>query len=340
MVASSVSTLDRAWYLAHTIGVTAFAFPFMHTWHKLLLPKVVPAKESARALDRRYAELLKRDLENAKNGYYPAELLHQFPMTEYLKLLPTGVFEFPRIAWRRMRKKFEDLPPVEDRDLYPPYYLRNFHWQSDGWLSDRSARLYDVSVEALFMGTADVMRRMALPAIVDTVRSMEHPRILDLACGTGRFLLQMHQTIPSAMLYGLDLSPNYLKRAHEVLADVPGVSLVRENAESVSFRDESFDAVTSVFVFHELPKDARRNVMREMYRVLKPGGVAVIVDSAQLEESSELRVFLESFPAIYHEPYYRGYLNDSLGAAMREVGFEVEVSEPHFVSKLVVARKR
>jgi ubiquinone/menaquinone biosynthesis C-methylase UbiE len=339
MVASALSAFDRARYLAHTIGVTALAFPLMHTWHRLCLPNVPPAKTATRLLDKRYKDLLERDLDNARRGYYPAELLHQFPTTEYLKLLPNGFLEFPRIFWRRAKKRYDDLPPVENRETYPAYYLRNFHWQTDGWLSDRSARLYDVSVEVLFMGTADVMRRMALPSVVEGTRDDEHPRILDLACGTGRFLRAMHAAIPHAKLYGVDLSPNYLKRAHEVLAHIPGVSLVQENAENLPFRDDSFDAVTSIFLFHELPRDARRNVIKEMFRVLRPGGTATIVDSAQMEESSEISQFLESFPAIYHEPYYRGYLNDSLGKTMEEYGFELKVSEPHFVSKLVVGKK-
>lgn len=339
MVASAVSAFDRARYLAQTVGVTAAMFPLMHTWHKLCLRRVPPAKDAARRLDKRYRELLERDLDNVREGYYPPELLHAFPATEYLKLLPNGFVEFPRIFWRRRTKNFEDLPQVENRELYPSYYLRNFHWQTDGWLSDRSAKLYDVSVEVLFMGTADVMRRMGLPAVVEGTRGLEHPRILDVACGTGRFLRALHASIPGARLYGLDLSPNYLKRAHEVLSGVPGVSLVQENAEAMPFRDESYDAVTSVFLFHELPSDARRNVMREMYRVLKPGGTAVIVDSAQLEESSEISEFLDNFQAIYHEPYYKGYLKDPLGPAMEEVGFQVTASEPRFVAKLVVAKK-
>jgi ubiquinone/menaquinone biosynthesis C-methylase UbiE len=171
------------------------------------------------------------------------------------------------------------------------------------------------------------------------MRGLEHPRILDVACGTGRFLGQLHSTLPNAKLFGIDLSPNYLKHATQVLSAVPGISLVQDNAEKMPFRDESFDAVTSIFLFHELPKDARRNVMAEIYRVLRPGGTVAICDSAQLEESAELTSFLEGFPTIYHEPYYKGYLRDSLGRALGEVGFEVISSEPHFVSKVVVARR-
>jgi ubiquinone/menaquinone biosynthesis C-methylase UbiE len=189
------------------------------------------------------------------------------------------------------------------------------------------------------MGTADVMRRMALPNLVRAMTGIEHPRILDLGCGTGRFIYQLHRALPRALLYGLDLSPDYLKQAQVVLSGVKSISLVQENAESLSFKDQSFDAVTSVFLFHELPGDARRNVMREAFRVLRPGGIFVILDSAQLSESKELEFFLEGFPTLYHEPYFKGYVRDDLGAALRELGFSVQKAEPHFVSKLVVAVK-
>merc|ERR1712216_542124 len=50
-----------------------------------------------------------------------------------------------------------------DEKRYPKYYAQNFHYQTDGWLSNESARLYDFQVETLFLGSADAMRRRCLP---------------------------------------------------------------------------------------------------------------------------------------------------------------------------------
>ena len=134
------------------------------------------------------------------------------------------------------------------------------------------------------------------------------------------------------------MSGPYLARASELLAGTD-TSLIADNAEAIPLADAQFDAVTSVFLFHELPADARRRVMREAWRVLAPGGRFVVCDSAQLADSRELEAVLHAFAATYHEPYYKGYLRDDLAGVMTECGFEVESSTPHLVSKVVVGRK-
>jgi ubiquinone/menaquinone biosynthesis C-methylase UbiE len=185
------------------------------------------------------------------------------------------------------------------------------------------------------------MRRQIIPPITRAVRAAgDRPlRVLDVACGTGRTLHQLAVAHPALRLYGVDLSPAYVRVARRRLADLAEVALAVENAEALPFADAAFDAVTSVYLFHELPRNTRRAVAREMFRVVRPGGIVVIEDSAQLAESSEIASALQAFPAEFHEPFYADYLEDDLAELLREVGFEVESSEPQFVAKVVVARR-
>jgi ubiquinone/menaquinone biosynthesis C-methylase UbiE len=302
-----------------------------------------PDPAAVEALNGRLRHLFETDLENVQRGMYPRRLLFSVPVASYARALPQLFAEVPRSMWRKRQAAFRDLPENVDARAYPPYFRRTFHWQTDGYLSRRSAKLYDVGVELLFAGTADVMRRQIIPPITTFLRDAEGgakgKRLLDVGCGTGRTLAQLAGAHPDLKLYGLDLSPFYVQEARETLADVADVSLVAENAEQMPFADALFDVVTSVYLFHELPKRARRRVFAEMYRVLRPGGLLVIEDSAQYAESEAIRVFLDRFPEDFHEPFYKDYLRDDLAVALAECGFAVEGVRPCFVAKVVVARK-
>jgi ubiquinone/menaquinone biosynthesis C-methylase UbiE len=336
-----VSTLARTRYVARQRGL-ALSMSLAGRVMSALAPRrhAPPPPRAPRALWARSDELFRQDLSTPPRGVYPAELLHDFSLGELMGTLPLALADLPRTLARVRRGDHEDLPEGIDRSRYPRYYLRNFHWQTDGWLSERSARLYDFSVDVLFGGTTDVMRRMTLPPVVAALADRPAPRILDVACGTGRFLGQLHAALPRARLYGVDLSGPYLSRARDRLAGLPDLSLLCENAEALPFADATFDAVTCVFLFHELPRQVRRRVLDELRRVLAPGGTVVICDSAQLHDSPELGFFLEAFPRLYHEPYYRSYLRDPLEAQLAEAGFDEVEARPWFVAKVASGRKR
>jgi ubiquinone/menaquinone biosynthesis C-methylase UbiE len=292
-------------------------------------------------LQHRRSELHRRDLKNVDAGHYPRELLFDFPVRRYLREFPRLLRDAPRVVRRMRAKDFKDIPDV-DKERFPPYYRRTFHWQTDGYFSEHSAEVYELGVELLFRGTADVMRRQVIPPIselVDQVGGADKLRLLDIGCGTGRTLHQLAIAHPEMRLHGADMSPAYIKMARSRLEHVQELSLAVENAEALPWADETFDVVTSTYMFHELPRNARRNVVREMLRVVRPGGLVVIEDSAQLSESPELETVLHGFPQDFHEPFYADYLEDDLGELLDEIGFTVKATEPHLVAKVVIATR-
>jgi ubiquinone/menaquinone biosynthesis C-methylase UbiE len=297
-----------------------------------------PSRTVVAALRKRLVELLKTDLRNVEQGHYPAALLSTSLSKQLVRALPRLALDAPSFAARKKKGNFKDLPTQVELDKFPAYYRRNFHWQSDGYLSEASASVYEASVELLFRGTADVMRRQLIPHLA-RMRSSGEPfrRLLDLGAGTGGMLAMFSRCFRDLDLDGVELSPFYAAEANRRLGNRGHVTA--GNAETLAAAAGSYDAVTSVFLFHELPRRARRNVLREAYRVLRPGGLLVIEDSSQYADAPELREVLDAFPREFHEPYYLDYLADPLPELVREAGFLVLAHESHMVSTVVAARK-
>jgi ubiquinone/menaquinone biosynthesis C-methylase UbiE len=287
--------------------------------------------------------LLRRDWENIRAGIYrlPDDFIGG-PAQRITDAI--GYFrELPRVAERSRRNGFDDLlshPPTELRP-YPSYYLRNFHYQSDGYLSDRSARLYDQQVEVLFLGSADAMRRQALPPLSAFLRGrrVAETRLVDIGCGTGRFLEAIKGSYPRMPVIGLDLSPHYLARARLRLRRWSRVLAVQGLAEALPITDGGVDVATCVYLLHEVPGEARRQIAAEVARVLAPGGRLLCVDSIQLGDRADYDGMLRGFPHSFHEPYYADYIAADLVSLFAGAGLRFAGWERAFLSKVMVFDK-
>jgi hypothetical protein len=83
----------------------------------------------------------------------------------------------------------------------------------------------------------------------------------------------------------------------------------------------------------------RRKVTAEVARVLKPGGIYVLVDSLQWGDRPDYDGLLEAFPVRFHEPYYENYLADDLAAHFAASGLKNTEISLAFLSKVVVGHK-
>jgi methyltransferase family protein len=149
----------------------------------------------------------------------------------------------------------------------------------------------------------------------------------------------LKQAWPRLPALGLDMSEPYVKYAKRHLKRWSRLNLTVGNAETLPVPDESQDAVTSIFLFHELPPKVRRNVFRECTRVLKPGGRLVLVDSLQCGDQLDYDGLLELFPQNYHEPYYRSYTKEDFGALAAACGLTHIRDVKAFLSKVMVFDK-
>lgn len=143
---------------------------------------------------------------------------------------------------------------------------------------DGIAGRYDLLNHVLSMQMDRLWRRRAARIVRDRVRAASAtggatPRILDLCTGTGDLLLAHRKWSVGASLFGGDFSLEMLKHAREKDRTL---RLVGTDALALPYRDAKFDAVTVAFGVRNL--EDRGRGFQEMRRVLRPGGVALVLE--------------------------------------------------------------
>ncbi len=140
---------------------------------------------------------------------------------------------------------------------------------------DRVARRYDL-LNHLLSANQDRSWRRKLAARLPEQSDL---KILDLACGTGDQLLALYRTGKVSSGVGLDLAENMLeigraKIARRSLTD--RLTLKKADAQKIPFEDNTFDVVSISFGIRNMTDVD--TTLREMHRVLKPGGCALILE--------------------------------------------------------------
>ncbi len=334
------SALDRLTYAARQTARVAWYAGHYAAGRRLLKPMPKPdfpigPTPSRDELTKDMRAVFEREWRDIKAGLFPAPRPLSFDPSEFLRRSVLYFRDLPHVDARRHGQS-EELPPGEQGDGLPDYYRQNFHFQSDGWLSEHSAAIYDTQVEVLFTGAADVMRRRAMKPIAEWMagRNQRHLAGLDVGCGTGRLLAFLHDAWPGMKFTGLDLSPPYLAEARRLIGRTARVKLIEGAAEKLPFEDASLDLVVSSFLMHELPETIRQQALAEMTRVLKPDGLVVIVDSIQRGDLPSWDGLIDLFPHYFHEPYYAEYANGSVAAWGEAGGLKPIASERAFLSKV------
>ena len=286
--------------------------------------------------------LIEQDWRNIEAGYYALPVDRLSPFAELRRAIDFFA-DLSEVEERRHGGREERLLEDVSASGYPRYYLQKFHFQSDGYLSDASAERYDHQVEVLFGGAAAAMRRQALVPLKAAlagrpIAGRDAARLLDVGCGTGRFLREVKANYPRLRVTGLDLSPHYLSVARRELAPWSRVRFVEGAAEDMPFAEAEFDVVTCIYLFHELPPRVRRAAAAEISRVLKPGGTLIFVDSLQPGDEPDYDALLELFPLAFHEPYYASYLREDLASLWRPDFSPVERFPAYFSKVLSYCR--
>lgn len=164
------------------------------------------------------------------------------------------------------------------------------------------------------------------------VQSMIKPgnRVLDVGCGSGRLTLAAQKWAGAqGEVVGLDPSPEMIEVARQK-AKRAGLAAKFEVGvvEAMPFPDASFDVVLNRLMLHHLPGDLKQRGLAEMRRVLKPGGVCLVVDF-ESPRSGFLQMVVKNHMAPMVDIDVRRYV-----PLMEEAGF-VQVETGKTSSKLL-----
>ena len=190
--AYGVRQLPRvAWYIGHSLVLRELADTVRQS-EKSKARRRVHTDAPVPDRKRIYADMAKlflRDLANVEAGIYPVPADHDGSLLALVRRSRMFFDDLPNIHQRRKRRAHNEILNDATRGKRPRYYLQNFHYQSGGWMTDNSAELYDTQVEVLFNGSANAIRRQALPQLHEVFagRDQRKLRLMDVGCGTGRF---------------------------------------------------------------------------------------------------------------------------------------------------------
>ena len=210
---------------------------------------------------------------------------------------------------------------LRDPDLiYPEYYSsQNFHGIKGGYLTSGAAVTYDPVTKHALPPNEDWNREAVIKAISGSPR-----KILDLGCGTGSTTILLQQAFPNAEVIGLDLSPQMLVMSNYKAqqAGLNNIRWVHGIAETTGFEAGEFDVVTASLLFHETPIAISQAILTEVYRLLRPGGQAIILDGHQ--KTLRNTTWLTD---IFEEPYIKDYAAGSVDAWLGQAGFSQVLTE-------------
>ena len=174
---------------------------------------------------------------------------------------------------------------------------------------DWALPLYDPFVK-LFGG--DKTRKM----LIDEARLQSGQRVLEIGCGTGSLVVPIKQRYPGVDVVALDPDPKALARANQkALRANVAIQFDEGFSDSLPYSAASFDRVFSSLMFHHLPLKERASTLAEVRRVLKPGGMLVLLDFAGPQKHG----FLARF--IHASRHLQDNDEDKVLSMLRDAGF-------------------
>jgi len=289
----------------------------------------------------------------AANGYPPST------MSEAAKLIePEPLYQFAcgvqhtaqHLMWaagtdslkpyrREILKRMEESMPARplgrlelDPNIELPswYTEHDIHLTPGGyWGDEMLGAIYQRSVSMYSTSWRRGRSPQPLIAFSASAPRRDYQAILDMGCSLGGSTMALRRAYPDAEeITGIDLSAAALKWAH-LTAEEQGLRITfsQRNAAHTGYPEASFDLISAFLLLHEEPPDVVDKTIREVFRLLRPGGHCMFLEAPRYAVLKPEVAFLEDFDTRGNgEPFWGPFLSRDLPAVLRETGF-VNVQE-------------
>ena len=169
--------------------------------------------------------------------------------------------------------------------------------------------------------------------IIKALSSLQFSNVLDVGCGTGEVLSIIRKLYPTALLYGIDISEEMLKKAEEKKID--NLNLYLGDAEHLPFENARFDILICTDSFHHYPKPQK--AVSEFYRVLQNDGYLLLADFVK---PFPIRQIMNIFLPFSNEGDVKIYSQNEILSFLRQSGFQdMQYRKINKSSYLVMAKK-
>lgn len=144
------------------------------------------------------------------------------------------------------------------------------------------APYYDLIMVFLSFGREKKLRQLE----VELSQIKPGDKVLEIGCGTGTLTLAAKDRVgPSGKMAAIDIAPEMVAKARQkAMRKGADVSIQEGSIANIPFQDNNFDAVLCSFMIFHMPEDVRQKGLKEIYRVLKPGGHFIAIDTEPVEK--------------------------------------------------------